>query len=52
MSKKAVRFAQCALLFALSFPAEAQQTKKVPRIGYLATSVPKVFYRPAMSLRS
>jgi putative tryptophan/tyrosine transport system substrate-binding protein len=26
----------CALLFALSFPAEAQQPKKIPRIGYLA----------------
>jgi ABC transporter substrate binding protein len=26
----------CALLFALCFPAEAQQPKKVPRIGYLA----------------
>ena len=26
----------CALLFALSFPAEAQQPKKVPRIGFLS----------------
>jgi putative ABC transport system substrate-binding protein len=25
-----------ALLLALSFPAEAQQAKKIPRIGYLA----------------
>ena len=36
MSKKAVRFALCALLFVLSFPAEAQQPKKVPRIGLLS----------------
>src|SRR5436305_8499347 len=27
----------CAVLFALGFPAEAQQPKKVPRIGYLGT---------------
>src|SRR5439155_6201830 len=26
----------CAVLFALSFPAEAQQPTKVPRIGYLS----------------
>jgi hypothetical protein len=25
----------CAMLFALSFPVEAQQPKKVTRIGYL-----------------
>jgi putative tryptophan/tyrosine transport system substrate-binding protein len=30
----------CAMVFALSFPAEAQQTKKIPRIGYLAASSP------------
>jgi len=29
----------CALLLALSFPAHAQQTKKVPRIGYLTLTV-------------
>jgi putative tryptophan/tyrosine transport system substrate-binding protein len=29
--------ALCAMLFALCGPAEAQQAKKVPRIGYLAT---------------
>jgi ABC-type uncharacterized transport system substrate-binding protein len=28
------------MLFALSFPAEAQQPKKVPRIGYLASADP------------
>ena len=35
-----------ALLFALSFPAQAQQAKKVPRIGYLsALSQPADSYR-------
>jgi len=28
----------CALLFVLSFPAQAQQTKKVPRIAFLSAS--------------
>ena len=36
MSKKIFCVALCAMLFALCFPAEAQQTKKIPRIGYLA----------------
>jgi putative ABC transport system substrate-binding protein len=35
MSKKIIRLTLCAMLFALSFPAEAQQPAKVPRIGYL-----------------
>jgi putative tryptophan/tyrosine transport system substrate-binding protein len=35
-SKKVFCLAICALLFALGFPAEAQQPKKVPRVGYLA----------------
>jgi len=30
----------CMMLLALSFPAEAQQPKKVPRIGYLASADP------------
>jgi putative ABC transport system substrate-binding protein len=38
MSKKVVCFALCALLFAIGFPAAAQQTKKVPRIGFLMSS--------------
>ena len=33
-----IRLALSAMLLALSFPAEAQQPKKVPRIGYLAAS--------------
>jgi putative ABC transport system substrate-binding protein len=41
-------FTLSALLFALSFPAEAQQPAKIPRIGYLSptgdlnTPVPNV----------
>jgi hypothetical protein len=37
MSKKLFCFALCAMLFALSFPASAQQTNKVYRIGYLTS---------------
>ena len=35
MNRKIFCLALCALLFALCFSAEAQQPKKVPRIGYL-----------------
>jgi putative ABC transport system substrate-binding protein len=38
--KKILCLALCALLLALSLPAEAQQPKKVPQIGYLSTSDP------------
>jgi hypothetical protein len=31
-----VQFGLAAMLLSLSFPAEAQQPKKVPRIGYLS----------------
>jgi putative ABC transport system substrate-binding protein len=37
-NKKAFGLASAALLLALSFPAQAQQTGKVPRIGYLDPS--------------
>jgi putative tryptophan/tyrosine transport system substrate-binding protein len=37
MKKKIICLALCALLLALSPPAEAQQPKKVPRIGYLTS---------------
>ena len=40
MSKKVFGFALCALLFALCFPAEAQQPKKVYRIGFLSAGSP------------
>ena len=34
------RFLAVLIVFALSFPAEAQQSKKVPRIGYLSPLSP------------
>jgi ABC-type uncharacterized transport system substrate-binding protein len=36
MRKNVIRLTLCAMLFALSYPASAQQAKKVPRIGYLS----------------
>ena len=36
--KMIIRFALCAMLFAISFFAEAQQPTKVPRIGYVSGS--------------
>jgi ABC-type uncharacterized transport system substrate-binding protein len=36
MRKNVFRLTLCAMLFALSYSASAQQPKKVPRIGYLA----------------
>jgi putative tryptophan/tyrosine transport system substrate-binding protein len=38
--KKIIRLALCALLFAQSIPAQAQQPKKVPLIGYLSPGDP------------
>jgi putative ABC transport system substrate-binding protein len=40
MSKKIICLALYAMLFAFSSPLEAQQTKKVPRIGWLEISSP------------
>jgi putative tryptophan/tyrosine transport system substrate-binding protein len=40
MRKTFASVALCALLLALSFPARAQQPKKVPRIGYLGGASP------------
>ena len=37
---KLLPHALCAMLFALSFSAEAQQPKKVPRIGFLSAASP------------
>jgi putative ABC transport system substrate-binding protein len=37
MHKKFTRRAFCSMLLALPFPARAQQSKKVPRIGYLSS---------------
>jgi putative tryptophan/tyrosine transport system substrate-binding protein len=38
MSKKVVGLAICAVLLVLDIPTNAQQAKKVPRIGYLSSS--------------
>ena len=40
MNKKITTLVLCTLLFAHSFPASAQQPKKVPRIGYLSSGDP------------
>ena len=40
MSKKLIGLALCAMLSALCFSAEAQQPKKVPRIGFLGVTSP------------
>ena len=40
MSKSVFGFSLAALLLGLSLPAEAQQPKKIPRIGYLSVSDP------------
>jgi hypothetical protein len=40
MSKRIFCFALCAMLFALCSSAPAQQSKKVPRIGYISASDP------------
>lgn len=37
MRNKIIGLALSAMLFALCFPAEAQQPGRVPRIGYLAS---------------
>jgi putative ABC transport system substrate-binding protein len=36
MNRKIFCLALCALLLALTFPAEAQQAKKIPRVGYVS----------------
>ena len=40
MHKKITRRAFCSMLLALGFPAQAQQPKKVARIGYLSSGDP------------
>jgi hypothetical protein len=40
MKLRIIRLALSAMLFALCFPAEAQQPKKVWRIGYLSSLSP------------
>ena len=43
MHDKITTLVLCALFFGYSFPAEAQQPKKIPRIGFLSSSSPSVF---------
>jgi hypothetical protein len=40
MKRKVTVLTLCATLFAFCFPAAAQQSTKVPRVGYLAFSIP------------
>src|SRR5262245_52405919 len=51
MSKKVVGLAICAVLLALSVPAEAQQPEKVPRIGFLGGSSPSAISARIESFR-
>ncbi len=52
MRKRIFCFALCAMLFALSFPAEAQEPGKIHRIGYLSVRWPDTekSYLPAFQL--
>ncbi|HEU4340053.1 MAG TPA: ABC transporter substrate-binding protein [Candidatus Binatia bacterium] len=43
MTRKVFSFVPCVMLFALCFSAEAQQPRKVPRIGYLSQASRSVF---------
>ena len=40
MRKNVIRLTLCAMLFALSYSASAQQPKKIPLIGYLSNTDP------------
>ena len=40
VGKSALCFVLCAVLFALCYPVEAQQPKKLPRIGFLSAASP------------
>ena len=51
MKKKIIGFALGALLFALSFPAEAQQPAKIPRVAYLGGASPSAIAARTEALR-
>ena len=51
MKRKVTFFALCAMLLALCFSAEAQQPKKVPRIGYLSADEPATESARAEAIR-
>jgi putative ABC transport system substrate-binding protein len=49
MHKKITRLALCALLFAYSYQAQAQEPTKIPRIGYLTGSSPPTNATPDLN---
>jgi hypothetical protein len=51
MSKIILRFMLSAMLFAISFPADAQQAKTIPRMGYLSPGSPSSSPNREMFLR-
>ena len=51
MKKKITVLTLCAMLFALCLPSQAQQPKKVPRIGYLAAGDPASEFARAEAIR-
>ena len=51
MTEKFIGLALCAMLFALCFSAEAQQPKKVARIGYLSSGNPTIESTRAEAIR-
>ena len=51
MKRKVTFLALCAMHFALCFSTEAQQPKKVPRIGYLSSSNPATESTRAEAIR-
>src|SRR6266850_3452122 len=51
MHKKITRRVFCSMLLALGFPAQAQQPKKVPRIGYLSPTDPATESARAEAIR-
>jgi putative ABC transport system substrate-binding protein len=51
MNQRIFALALCAMLFALCVAAEAQQTKKVPRIGYLSSRSPSSESTSAEAIR-
>jgi putative ABC transport system substrate-binding protein len=51
MNKKTFRALICGFLLALTIPAQAQQSKKTPRIGYLSSSDPATESTRSESIR-
>ena len=51
MRRNLICFTICAMLFALSYSASAQQPKKIPRIGYLSAFDPAREFTRAEAIR-